>query len=73
MALSLQTLFRRRVVKILPMHGVSAMGRKLVGLVASSAAGPLAISLTAAVFHCTGMNEYVQQKLKMSTTELGTF
>ena len=54
-------------MKILPMHGVSAMGRKLAGLVASSAAGPLAISLTAAVFHCTGINECVQKKLKMST------
>ena len=54
-------------MKILPMHGVSAMGRKLAGLVASSAAGPLAISLTAAVFHCTRMNECVQQGHGMST------
>ena len=54
-------------MKILPMHGVSAMGRKLAGLVASSAADPLAISLTAAVFHCSGMNECVQQKSNMLT------
>ena len=54
-------------MKILPMHGVSAMDRKLAGLVATSVAGPLAISLTAAVFHCSGMNQCVQKKLKMLT------
>ena len=42
---------RRRVVKILPIHGVSAIGLKFPGFVASSAAGPFAISLIAAVFH----------------------
>jgi hypothetical protein len=43
--------FRRRVVKTLPIHGVRAMGLKLLGFAASSAADPFAISLIAAVFH----------------------
>ena len=61
-------LLRRRVVKILPMHGVSAIGLKLLGLEASSTADPLAISLIAAVFHWWGTAEWAQQKLKMSTS-----
>ena len=39
--------FLRRVVNSLPMHGVSAIGRKLPGLVASSAAEVLGMSVMA--------------------------
>ena len=40
----------------LPMHGVSAIGRKLPGLVASSAAE---VSVKAAHFHSSGMIDCV--------------
>lgn len=50
------------------MHGVSAIGLKFPGLDLSSVAEPFAMSLIAAVFHCGGTRECVQQKLKMSTS-----
>ena len=43
----------------LPMHGVSAIGRKLPGLVASSAAEVLGMSVMAAHFHSSGMIDCV--------------
>ena len=47
--------FLRRVVKNLPIHGVRAIGWKLAGLVASSPAEPLGMSLIAAHFHSLGV------------------
>ena len=46
------------------MHGVKAIGRTVAGLVASSAADALAISLTAAIFDCSGIEQCVQHVLK---------
>ena len=64
-------------MKTLPMHGVKAIGRKFAGLVSSSAADALAISLTAAIFHCSGIEDCVQHVLKRSHIALelkpGTF
>ena len=62
--MNLSQRFRRRVVKILPMHDVSAIGLKLPGLVGSSAAELLGISLITADFHSLGMTDWVQQMLK---------
>ena len=48
----------------LPMHEVSAIGRKLLGEVEPSSAELLPLSLMAASFHWDGMAESVQQELK---------
>ena len=44
-------------MKILPMQGVRAIGLKLAGLAASSAAELLAMSVMAADFHSAGMTD----------------
>lgn len=49
-----------------PSHDVSAMGRKLAGVVGSSAAELFPISLTTACFHCVGMLALDQLALKRS-------
>ena len=59
--------FLKRVVKILPIHGVNAIGLKLPGLVGSSLAELLAINLIAADFHSLETMDFVQQILNMWT------
>ena len=54
----------------LPMHEVSAIGRKLLGEVESSSAELLPISLIAASFYWDDMTESVQQDLKRSQRAL---
>ena len=46
------------------MHDVSAIGLKLPGLVGSSAAELLGVSLITADFHSLGLTDWVQQMLK---------
>ena len=50
-----------------PVQDVRAIGLKLEGVVASSGAVLLPISLMAAVFHADGIVAVVQQQLKRST------
>ena len=54
------------VVNNFPTHDVSAIGRKLLGVDAFSAAAALLISLTAAVFHWLGTTDCDQQELNKS-------
>ena len=53
-------------MKIFPIHGVNAIGRKLFGLVASVVADDLPMSLIAAHFHNWGTVDCNQQALKRS-------
>ena len=57
---------QRIAVKSLPTQDVSAMGLKLFGRVGSSSAACFPISLTEAVFHCSGTIDCAQQVLKRS-------
>lgn len=60
-------LFLRMVVNSFPVQGVKAIGLKLEGVVGSSVAAFLPISLMATVLHADGIVAVFQQQLKSST------
>jgi len=66
-SMCLSHLFLRMVVNSFPVQGVKAIGLKLEGVVGSSVAAFLPISLMAAVLLADGIVAVVQQQLKRST------